>query len=277
MPAFAAASAKKLNIIAAVLLGVSVVSFFIGMTSLAIGIPAMVKAGGGGHAFFGGGDQPPEAGFRGGRPVGMYFMTRYWIATGSLEKSVWYFSPDGEAYENLLTGFSAEDLANHKGRHGKLSVSGDSMTITWSDGKEATSKLERDHDGSGDGFAWDTGLFAPVKAFDDPSELAGKWEGGESLVHGGDFIAASHSLDIHPDGTYSGESVASVKGTTEHSEIGGGSSSSAEGKWQLDGWSLILTHPDGTTTRGIAFPFDDEATPVKPDRFFFNGTMYKKE
>lgn len=271
-------SAKKLYVLSALLACVSVASFFIGLTALALGIPALKRHGASlpsAPSLFGGGDQPAKAGFRGGRPVGLYFMTRYWIATGSLEKSVWYFTPDGEAYENLRTGFSKADLEAHEGRRGKVSMDGDAMVITWPDGKETKSRLEVDKDG--EGFAWDTGLFTPVEAFDDDGQLAGKWEGGESLSRGGNFIAASRSLDIRTDGSFDRSSIASVKGTTEHSEIGAGSQSAGTGQWKLDGYTLTLTEADGKVTKGICFPFDDEATPVKPDRFFFNGTMYKKQ
>lgn len=275
MPA-ALMSAKKLYVASALLGVLSIGSFFAGVTSLALGIPAM-KRGGSSISLpsLGGGDQPAKAGFRGGRPVGLYFMTRYWVATGSLEKSVWYFAPDGEAYENLRTGFSEADLAAHRGRRGKVSMDGDAMVITWPDGKDTKSRLEVDTDG--EGFAWDTGLFTPVQEFDDASELAGKWEGGESLARGGDFIAASNSLDIRADGTFGRESIATVKGTTERSEIGAGSQSAGQGTWKLDGFKLTLTEDRGKQTTAICFPFDDEKTPVKPDRFFFNGTMYKKQ
>jgi hypothetical protein len=217
---------------------------------------------------------PPKPGFKGGRPVGLYFMSRYWIATGSLEKKVWYFAPDGTAYEGLSTGFSDEDLAKHEGRKGTLSVSGDEMTIAWSDGKSTTSEVERDKDG--DGFAWDTGLFAPVEAFEDAKAVAGKWEGGESVSFSGSYAAVGKTLEIREDGTYSFSAASSFSGSSDQSSYSVGGQSENAGKWTLDGYSLILTKNDGTVTRGITFPFDDEKTPVYPDRFFFAGTMYKR-
>ena len=38
----------------------------------------------------------------------------------------------------------------------------------------------------------------------------------------------------------------------------------------------VLTAADGNAVQSVTFPFDDTATPIKPDRIFFAGTMYKK-
>jgi hypothetical protein len=87
----------------------------------------------------------------------------------------------------------------------------------------------------------------------------------------------SRSITLRGDGTYERGGVSSFKSTGEGSEVSVGGSSENSGKWELSGYSLTLTERDGKVVRGIAFPFDDEATPVKPDRFFFAGTMYKKQ
>ena len=42
-------------------------------------------------------------------------MSRYWSFTQTLEKAAWYFSPEGAVYQNLEVGFSAKELADHKG------------------------------------------------------------------------------------------------------------------------------------------------------------------
>lgn len=49
------------------------------------------------------------------------------------------------------------------------------------------------------------------------------------------------------------------------------------GTWKAAGYSLLLTDRSGKLVRGITFPYDDTATPVYPDRLFFNGTMYKRQ
>jgi hypothetical protein len=212
----------------------------------------------------------------GGKPVGLYFMTRFLIYNGSLEKVVWYFAPDGRVFRDVRDGFAPEDLAAHTGAHGTYDVNGDALTIHWSDGKETSNKIEPDEKNP-DFFAWDTGLFAPVNAFTDSSEVVGSWEGGESLSGGGNFAAVSKTLTLRADGTYSREGVSSFKSVSDQSEVSVGGTSANSGRWELSGYTLTLTQNDGKVIHGIAFPFDDESTAVKPDRFFFGGTMYKKQ
>jgi hypothetical protein len=219
-----------------------------------------------------GGDGPASPGYSDGHPVGLYLMTRYWIATRSLEKAVWYFTRDGRVYVDLEDGFSDDILAKHKGRHGTVSVDGDRMTIAWSNGQTSTARFEK-ADG---GFNYDMGLFAPVKGFSDASELNGRWEGGSSVSFGGGSSLTSRELNLKPDGTFSGATAASISSASDESVVSAGSHGGISGKWELHGYALVLTYDDGKVVRGVTFPFDDEKTPVYPDRFYFAGTRYKK-
>lgn len=216
--------------------------------------------------------QPPAARMVNGRPVGLYFMTRFWAFTGSLEMVVWYFAPDGRAYQGLQTGFSAADLAAHKGYQGTYQVAGDTMQITWSEGKPTKSTIER----SAGGFAWDAAIFTAVKPFQGAKSIAGSYEGGESLSVAGNSAAVSKTLQLRADGTFTWDGVASVTSATKESKVTTGGQSSGGGTWRMDGYSLLLTERGGRVIRGISFPYDDPMTPVYPDRLFFNGTMYKR-
>lgn len=236
-------------------------------------------AGGGGGSILGdlfGGNhssaEPVRARFDGDRPVGLYFMTRYWSYTGTLEKAAWYFAPDGRVYRNLENGFSESDLAAQSGQRGTFEVDGDAMTVTWSDGKSTTNELERDDTG----FGWDMGIFIPVEPFSDEDELVGTWEGGESLSHGGSHVSVAKTLELREDGTFTWDAVSFVERESAETELSASAGGSSSGTYRLSGHSLLLTDTSGVTIRGIAFPYDDEETPVKPDRFFFRGTMYKQ-
>ena len=246
-----------------------VVCMFLGTISIAA---SFLAGGGGGVGGGGGGAEPVKPGFKGDRPVGLYFMTRFWSGTGTLEKQVWYFTPDGTAYRDLDTGFSDADLAAHSDR-GTIEVDGDKMVITWADGKTSEGSFERD----GRTFTWDMGIFNPVKPFEDGDVLVGAWEGGESLSSGGNYAAVSKSLTFSGDGTFRWSSVSFLRGTTERTEVAGGSEDGTTGTWEADGYSLVLRDASGTEYRRIAFPYDDEKTPANPDWFFFGGTMYRRQ
>lgn len=202
----------------------------------------------GGASAGGGGDDPPAARIVDGRPVGLFFMTRFWSYTNSLEKAVWYFAPDGRVYQNLASGFSEADLQ-----------------------APTESPIQAD----GGAFHWEGGIFTAVKPFDADRSLAGTYEGGESFSSGGgNGASTSKTIELRPDGTFSRVAIASVQSTSSESVVDAGSQGASEGTWQVGGYSLVLTGSDGTVQRGIAFPYDDTDTPAYPDRMYFGGTMY---
>ena len=216
---------------------------------------------------------PVANSFKDGRPVGLFFMTRFWASNGSLEKAAWYFAPDGSVYQNLESGFSAADLAAHAGQKGTCAIVGDKLEVTWSGGKKTSSTFKRS--ASGTGFSWNAGIFTAVTPFASAAEVAGVYEGGESLGGSGGTAAVSKRLELRADGTFtwSGVSFASTASTASRVSVGG--SGGSTGRWELTGMSLVLTDTSGAVIRRIVFPYDDEATPVKPDRMFFGGLLYK--
>ena len=208
-------------------------------------------------------------------PVGLFFMTRYWSYTHTLEKAAWYFAADGHVYQNLESGLTSADLAAHKGPKGTFKLSGNQLEVTWSDGKTAKSQFEPDK--TGPGFAWDMGLFSPAPPISDPKLVVGKFEGGESLSHGGNAVSTSNSFEFHADGTYTRFGIASVKGTASQSLLEGGSQGTTTGTWKAESYSLTLTGSDGTVTRRIAFPYyDDDKSPL-PGRLYFGGLLLKRQ
>ena len=202
-------------------------------------------------------------------------MTRYWSYTHTLEKAAWYFTADGQVYQNLQSGLTSADLAAHKGPKGTFKLNGKQLEVTWAEGKTIKSQFEPDK--SGPGFAWDMGLFTPAPPFSDPKLIVGKFEGGESLSHGGDAVSTSNSFEFHADGTYTSFGIASVKGTTNESVISGSSQKSSNGTWKTESYSLTLSDSDGRITRRIAFPyFEDDKSPM-PSRIYFGGLLLKRE
>lgn len=206
-----------------------------------------------------------------GKPEGLFFMQRYWIATRFIEKSCWYFAPDGQFYENLATGFSAEELAAHKGSKGRYSVSGGQMQVIWSDGKSSQSPIKE----ALGGFDWDTGMFAIVEPFQEGKSISGTYEDGTSLASGGGSITLSKSLRINEDGTFEMAGISSLTSTSDNTQANAGSRSGTTGRWQLEGYTMTLTTSDETQTHHIAFPLDDAKTPAYPDRLFIGGTAYQ--
>ena len=212
----------------------------------------------------------------GGRPVGFFYMQKYWFATRSLEKSCWYFTEDGRAYQDLATGFSEKELAEHKGTKATFAVQGTKLTFTWPDGKTSSGEMEIE----GDGFIWDTGNFIPVEPFGNKS-IVGDYEGGMSSTFSGTSAAVAKTLRLRADGTFELEGIASFRTEEDSSrrikseQLASGSGA-LTGTWKQDGFFLTLTSRSGETQRHIIFPFDSAETPIYPDRLFMSNIMYKK-
>lgn len=289
---------KKLLALALALLVLAGGSFLVGATLLvaALAMSNSVESAVGDEPAIGAGDAPPAArqperrggfferlaenfgsggaekpSFVGSRPVGLYLMTKYWIATRHLEKAVWYFTGDGRVYFNP-TGITAEELAGHEGRQGTAAAAGDTLTVNWRDGSVSSAPLER----NGDGFNWDTGMFAPMSSFSDEAHLVGRWEGGTSVSFSGSYAATSQTFEIRADGTFTRDAAATLASEAADPSITAGSSGTTAGRWVLDGYTLTMTYANGEIVRGVAFPFDDAETDVYPDRFYFAGTLFKK-
>jgi hypothetical protein len=221
-------------------------------------------------------DTPEKAALTTKGPVGLYFMVRYLSFSRTLEKAAWYFSSAGDAYENLQTGFSREDLAAHPGRKGKFQSNGQMMSIRWADGTVTQSEIERDTQVK-DTFMWDLGAFAPATPFTDSKSAAGIYEGGESISGGGNKAATAQKLELKADGTFTWSGIGLVQGATEKTTLESGATGATSGKWKLSSYSISLTTSDGKILRRIAFPYDDTDTAIKPDYIFFGGLMLKKK
>ena len=205
-------------------------------------------------------------------PVGLYYMTRYWIATRNLEKATWYFSPDGMAYENPTGDFSPASLAATASDQGKISLSGKNLTFTATKGKETGKPFTAEYDPQPEGgFYWNTGSFIPVQPLPSAKTIVGKWQGGFSVT--GAMVA--RSLDLRADGTFNMSGAASVGSRTDGNEVRAGASGQiSSGQWTVSGYFMTLTGTNGATRRSIAFPFGSEKSPVKPDYFYFDGIMW---
>ncbi|GAA4495068.1 hypothetical protein GCM10023172_06180 [Hymenobacter ginsengisoli] len=200
-------------------------------------------------------------------------MTRYWIGTHSLEKSAYYFAPDGQVYQNPA-GFTATALAaTPPGQHGSYTVAGNTLTIKWADGHTSTSSLEDVH---ADAFNWDTGIFLGVKPFANAQQLAGTFEGGNSVSFGGGGMSASNDLTFNPDGTYTQSGAVTGSASSSESTADVGSSRSGGGKWQLNGLVLTLTDAKGQVATGVAFPVETDDKTQQVTRFYFQNVAYKR-
>ena len=211
---------------------------------------------------------------------GLFYMQRYDMVFRHLEKAVWYFAADGKVFVNPEIGFSAFELAAHKGLFGTYQIAGGQMTIAWSNDSKSKDKLEI----AADSFGFDTATFLPVKPFRNANQLVGSYEGGSSFTFSGNSTSIAKTLNLRADGTFSSSGIANFSkarnelnySDTNNKELIASGQGSSTGTWSLSGYSLTLSSPGADDLRGIVFPlFHDEAK-GPPDRFLFRGIAYKK-
>jgi len=208
-----------------------------------------------------------------GKPQGMFFMTRFWIATGSLEKSCYYFTADGRAYKDPTGLLPAELEALPPTQRGTFEADGKQMTITWADNQKSSGSMEDVHDAA---FNWDAGIFVGMKPFASADDLVGTFEGGNSVSFSGNSTIASNTYNFKPDGEYSREGAVTSSVSTSESTAHLGGTSAGDGHWQLKGWQLSLTDAKGHTAQGVAFPFDADEKTGRVTRFYYQGVAYKR-
>ena len=205
-------------------------------------------------------------------PERLFFMTRFWMATGSLEQKLWYFTADGRVFDSPGGVFTPEQLERDSRRHGRFSLANKKLTAKWSDGKVTESNFELDS--AGKGFAWDGGLFSEV-AKPDWSKVSGFFEGGVSYSHSSGRGAAVSGLTLRPDGTFTLSRNSSFRSENSTSVATAGSvAAPLEGKWKGEGYELTLTFADGRTERHVSFPTPDARDANKIGMLFFNGSMH---
>ncbi|MCC6882527.1 MAG: tetratricopeptide repeat protein [Verrucomicrobiales bacterium] len=215
---------------------------------------------------------PAPANLSDSGPVGLYFMTRSWIATGSLERAIWYFSPDGMAYENPTGDFSAASLSATASDQGQFHLEGKNLVFTRTKGKNTGKQDSSEYDPQPEGgFYWNTGSFIPVKALTSARSIVGKWQGGFSVIG----AAVARTLDLHADGSFNLSGGATISAESDGSVVRAGSSGQvSQGTWEVSGYFMTLTGSNGNIRRSVAFPFGDSANPGIPDKFYFDGIMW---
>lgn len=220
----------------------------------------------------------PEAGlplspdFNDGRPVGLYLRARFDASRRSLERTVWYFAPDGTVYRNLEAGPSPEALAAHAGPKGKASASGKMLEVAWADGQRDRSDVERD----GAGFIWDMGIFTAATPFAQRTDLVGTYEAGASASPAVGGTAPAQQVEFREDGTFLWRGVAWQDRARRPGPPVSEPTGTIQGKWELEGVTLTLSDETGVRGRTIVLPFDDDKTAAARDGILLGGEPFRK-
>lgn len=200
--------------------------------------------------------------------TGVFFMTKFWTTTNSLDTAVWYFSPEGIAYENP-TGFSAAELAASQSQW-KIRVEGDSISYSGADGRVYDSSFSISGKTT---FNWDGGNYTAAKPFLRSTSLVGTYGGGASVTG----ASSTSTLILRADESYQLTGSASAVNQTADSiaslsATGGGET----GTWHNGAYSLTLSPAGRTVKRSVAFIYE-EGPGGAPAKFYFDGLMWSRQ
>ncbi|MGI4874029.1 MAG: hypothetical protein ACRYFX_22955 [Janthinobacterium lividum] len=210
--------------------------------------------------------QPVAGRVAGGKPLGLFFMTRPIPAWHSLEKATWYFAPNGQVFRNPQGLNAASYAALAPGDRGVYQAG----SIRWADGRTEALKMASS---SANTFTWDMGTFVGMGPFTSPAQLVGRFEDGNS-ASGAVMVSG---LVLQANGTYTGGFAGNISATSAGSTVTVGNSGDSAGRWSLSNWVLTLTDNTGHITRGVAYPIEKDDKTGQVMRFYFSNVAYQRK
>jgi hypothetical protein len=158
--------------------------------------------------------------------------------------------------------YAAEQKKN-PGSSGTYELSGNTMRITWSDGKKDEWSVEhRD----GEISSLNGGISTRQKPLPDGYRIAGKFSAGAVMPN----VAASNTIQFNKDGSFAMNSLASVSPEGAHTAS---KTSNTSGTYAIKGNTLLLNFADGTRQKAVITEMNLGGKP----HYIINGESYRKE
>lgn len=216
----------------------------------------------------------PEGAKAGLQGAWLRVETVYWGSSMSLSNQGWFFTADGRFSKAPAGGFDFKAFAiaeQARKTDGVYWVIGDKITLQWANGAKPTVYAFAR---KGDEIVLGGLGSTPVKGFKRGWRLDGTYGGGSSV--GGGAVASANRLVFAKDGTFARSSVGSISSKGAGSEVSAGSQSESAGTYEFDGYTLTLSHTDGTVKTHTVFAFSDEDGDGRPAYIYRDGTMLKR-
>jgi hypothetical protein len=193
------------------------------------------------------------------------FMTGYVIDGPVLLKDGRAFSDFGRppAYID-----AAADALKEPGNWGRWTRVGSEINIRWNDGETSTVPV------TGDNFM--TGGPKTMRLSGQYRHVSG---GGNTAFGGGNSFLSQSSYTFFPDGTFSSDSSSSFSvgpgaGADGATATGGTTGGGVRGRYDVDGYTLKLTYPDGRISRLSFAAYTQEMGDIERGTLMLNGTVY---
>jgi hypothetical protein len=219
---------------------------------------------------------PPTNGIKDAQLLGVYaegrntagpggFMTGY-VVDGYL-----YFK-DGRVcdcfYKPPAYIDPVAESAKNPGDWGRWTKTGNKINVRWNDGNTTDASADPANlmVGGTKGLRLD-GYYRNVSG------------GGDTAFGGGNSWLAQSSYTFYPDGTFENDSSSSFMvgpgiGADGANAMGGSEGAGARGRYEVDGYTVKLTYPDGRVSRIGFAVYAKEMNNQKRGSIMVNGTVY---
>jgi hypothetical protein len=157
------------------------------------------------------------------------------------------------------------------GDWGRWTRVGSTITVRWNDGETSTVPV------TGDNFM--TGGPKGMKLSGEYRHVSG---GGSIAFGGGNSFLSESSYTFFPDGTFSSDQSSSFMvgpgaGADGASAMGGSNGGGARGRYDVEGYTLKLTYPDGRISRLSFAAYVHEMGKLDRGSLMLNGTVYFRD
>ncbi len=135
------------------------------------------------------------------------------------------------------------------------------MTISWLNGKQATSVIKQDAHGC---FTWDKGNFCQVEQFPANTKLSGVFEGGSCAHYDGSLTSAC-ALTLSIDGKYNLTNAGQAYGGTPDY-------CTETGTYTISG-NVMTLNSERASRQVLTFPYDDGTRGPSPRKIMFDRML----
>jgi hypothetical protein len=196
------------------------------------------------------------------------FMTGYEIDGPVLLKDGRAFSDFGRPPAFIDPVADAQE--NH-GQWGRWTRAGGNINIRWNDNDTTTIPVAADN--------FMTGGPKGMRLSGEYRHVSG---GGSQAFGGGNSFLSESSYTFFPDGTFSSDRSSSFMvgpgaGGDGASAMGGSNGGGTRGRYDVDGYTLKLTYPDGRITRLSFAAYVHEMVKADRESLMLNGTVYFRD
>jgi len=200
----------------------------------------------------------------------------YYFGSGlSINNEGWFFTPNGRVSKSPIGGFDPKAFAATQGAQqsdGTYWIADGTLTIAWADG---SSRSEYSFARKGADLVISGIGATPVEAMKKGWRADVAYEGGASI--GGGALASSTTIIFRRDGTYSRDSIGSIRSTGTQVEVSAYSQATEAGRYEFDGHTLTLTQNDGVVTKHTVFAFSDRDGQGAPEYLWRDGGMMRRQ